>query len=214
MAIGLIGRGLYIKGELHGEDDLIIEGAVEGTITMAKSLTIETEGRIKADIETENVTVKGVMEGDVNQRVYAELTLPGDAAVGGELQQDVDRWIDRDYRPEKQHGWLVCGLHPGDGNSYRKYAVAEYLAGYSGPPPMVHLRRGDLRLLEHPRVVGLDLGERGEVGEEELENTSVWKTEDLALMALAECPHSAGLPPRRGSTRPSYSSIKRLASFG
>ena len=61
----------------------------------------------------------------------------------GELQQNVDRWIDRGYKPEKQRGWLVCGLHPADGNSYRKYAVAEYLAGYSGPPPMVRLRRGE-----------------------------------------------------------------------
>ncbi len=60
-----------------------------------------------------------------------------------EIQRDVDRWISRSFRPERQHGWLVCGLHPGDGNSYRKYAVAEYLAGYAGPPPMVHLRRGE-----------------------------------------------------------------------
>ena len=61
----------------------------------------------------------------------------------GELQNNVDRWIDRGYKPDRQRGWLVCGLHPGDGNSYRKYAVAEYLAGYAGPPPMVHLRRGE-----------------------------------------------------------------------
>lgn len=61
----------------------------------------------------------------------------------GEMQKDVDRWIKRNYKPEKQRGWLVCGLHPGDGNSYRKYAVAEYLAGYAGPPPMVYLRRGE-----------------------------------------------------------------------
>lgn len=61
----------------------------------------------------------------------------------GEMQTNVNRWIDRNYKPEKQRGWLVCGLHPSDGNSYRKYAVAEYLAGYAGPPPMVHLRRGE-----------------------------------------------------------------------
>ncbi len=61
----------------------------------------------------------------------------------GEMQEDLDRWIDRAYRPERQRGWLVCGLHPSDGNSYRKFAVAEYLAGYAGPPPMVHLRRGE-----------------------------------------------------------------------
>ena len=61
----------------------------------------------------------------------------------GEVNQDVDRWINRGYKPERQRGWLVCGLHPSDGNSYRKYAVAEYLAGYAGPPPMLRLRRGE-----------------------------------------------------------------------
>jgi cytoskeletal protein CcmA (bactofilin family) len=68
MAAGVIGKGLLIKGELHGEEDLIIEGTVEGTITMQKSLTIETGGRIKADIETENITVRGEMDGDVKAR--------------------------------------------------------------------------------------------------------------------------------------------------
>lgn len=61
----------------------------------------------------------------------------------GEMQGNLDRWIDRGFKPEKQRGWLVCGLHPGDGNSYRSYDVAEYLAGYAGPPPMVRLRRGE-----------------------------------------------------------------------
>ncbi|MEO1524641.1 MAG: hypothetical protein AAFX06_04355 [Planctomycetota bacterium] len=61
----------------------------------------------------------------------------------GEMQSDVDRWIDRSFKPERQHGWLVCGLHPSDGNSYRSYAVAEYLPGYAGPPPKLRLRRGE-----------------------------------------------------------------------
>jgi hypothetical protein len=42
-----------------------------------------------------------------------------------------------------QHGWLVCGLHPDDGGVYAAYRVAEYLSGYSGPPPMIHLRAGE-----------------------------------------------------------------------
>jgi len=68
----------------------------------------------------------------------------GERLIGlGEMQKNVGQWIRRDFKPEKQQGWLVCGLHPSDGNSYRKYAVAEYLAGYAGPPPMVHLRRGE-----------------------------------------------------------------------
>src|SRR5262249_36609946 len=49
----------------------------------------------------------------------------------------------RNFAPGRQHGWLVCGLHPDDGGVYSQYSVAEYLAGYSGVPPMVHLRRGE-----------------------------------------------------------------------
>jgi hypothetical protein len=60
-----------------------------------------------------------------------------------EIRKDYKRLTDRNYLPGRQHGWLVCGLHPSDGAVYRKYEAAEYLAGYSGPPPMVHLRRGE-----------------------------------------------------------------------
>jgi hypothetical protein len=73
-----------------------------------------------------------------------------------EVQRDWKRLTDRNFHPEKQHGWLVCGLHPDDGGAYQRYEVAEYLAGYSGPPPMVHLRRGEsLRRYLRP---GLDDG--------------------------------------------------------
>lgn len=83
MAAGVIGRGLYIKGEIHGEDDLIIEGTVEGTLTMAKNLTIEIEGRIKANIQTENVIIKGQMEGDLNAR--EKITLHRGARLVGDM---------------------------------------------------------------------------------------------------------------------------------
>ena len=68
MAAGVIGKGLFIKGELHGEEDLIIEGSVEGTITMQKSLIIEEGGRIKADIATENISIRGEMDGNLTAR--------------------------------------------------------------------------------------------------------------------------------------------------
>src|SRR5688572_13555333 len=62
---GVIGRGLFIRGELHGEEDLIIEGRVEGEITLKKHLVIESTGIILADIQTENITIKGEMRGNM-----------------------------------------------------------------------------------------------------------------------------------------------------
>jgi hypothetical protein len=60
-----------------------------------------------------------------------------------EVAADWKRLTDRKHSPGRQHGWLVCGLHPDDGGVYRRYAVAEYLPGYAGVPPLVHLRRGE-----------------------------------------------------------------------
>jgi hypothetical protein len=72
-----------------------------------------------------------------------------------EVVRDWQRLTDRGYKPDKQHGWPVCGLHPNDGASFRKYEAAEYLAGYAGPPPLVHLRRGEtLRRYLQPGLEG------------------------------------------------------------
>jgi hypothetical protein len=50
---------------------------------------------------------------------------------------------DPDFKPERQRGWRVAGLHPDDIGSFSSFRVAEYLSGYAGPPPMVHLRKGE-----------------------------------------------------------------------
>ena len=82
-----------------------------------------------------------MLDHDLSTVIFDE---SGNRLLGiSEIWKEVDRWLKRDYKPERQRGWLVCGLHPGDGNSYRRYSVAEYLAGYAGPPPMVSLRRGE-----------------------------------------------------------------------
>jgi hypothetical protein len=60
-----------------------------------------------------------------------------------EVHRDWQRLSSRSHEPARQNGWLVCGLHPGDGGTYAEYNVAEYLPGYSGVPPIVHLRRGE-----------------------------------------------------------------------
>ena len=49
-----------------------------------------------------------------------------------------------DFVPSRQQGWRIAGLHPRDVDGlYDSYTSASYLAGYAGPPPMVHLRRGE-----------------------------------------------------------------------
>ena len=51
---------------------------------------------------------------------------------------------DPNFKPQRQRGWRVSGLHDDDaGGVYDSFRTVEYLAGYAGPPPTVHLRRGE-----------------------------------------------------------------------
>lgn len=64
--IAVIGRSIKIEGDLRGEEDLLIEGDVSGTIQLPDhSLTIGKEGRINADAYAKSVTVDGEMNGDL-----------------------------------------------------------------------------------------------------------------------------------------------------
>ncbi len=73
-----------------------------------------------------------------------------------EIKEHLQQLTKSETSATKQHGWLVCGLHPDDGAAFDTYRTAEYLAGYAGPPPLVNLRRGEtLRRYIEP---GLDDG--------------------------------------------------------
>src|SRR5437762_1661540 len=81
-----------------------------------------------------------LLDHDISTVIYND---EGTALLGiAEVQRDWTRLTNRGFLPHKQHSWLVCGLDQGDGGVYRQYNTAEYLPGYAGPPPMVHLRRG------------------------------------------------------------------------
>ncbi len=64
-----IGQSILIKGELTGNEDMTIEGKVEGNINLKDhNLTIGIKGRIEAELFAKNITIMG----EVNGNVYAE----------------------------------------------------------------------------------------------------------------------------------------------
>lgn len=62
----VIGPSIHIKGDLRGEEDLMIEGNVHGTIHLRdNSLTVGSNGKVKADVYAHNIFVDGTVEGDL-----------------------------------------------------------------------------------------------------------------------------------------------------
>lgn len=62
-----IGPSISIKGDLTGEEDLIVEGRVEGTIDLKQNnLTVGREGRVNASVRANTISVDGEVEGDLS----------------------------------------------------------------------------------------------------------------------------------------------------
>jgi cytoskeletal protein CcmA (bactofilin family) len=62
----LIGSSIKIEGSLSGGEDLFVEGRVKGKIDLNQhSVTIGTNGRIKADIHGRSIVVMGEVEGNL-----------------------------------------------------------------------------------------------------------------------------------------------------
>ncbi len=61
-----IGASILIQGDLTGEEDLLIQGRVEGRIELRKyNLTVGDKGRVKADINARIISVEGEVEGNL-----------------------------------------------------------------------------------------------------------------------------------------------------
>jgi cytoskeletal protein CcmA (bactofilin family) len=79
-----IGPSIFIKGDLTGEEDLVIDGRVEGKVDLKQNnVTIGKDGRVRADIFGRVVTVEGEVDGNVFAREQAVLRQSG--AVRGNL---------------------------------------------------------------------------------------------------------------------------------
>ena len=82
--MSVLGKTLVFKGELTANEDLLIQGRVEGSITHAAShLAIGANGTVSADIHAQRVIVQGKLEGDVH--ATESVTVEVSANVRGNL---------------------------------------------------------------------------------------------------------------------------------
>ena len=62
----VVGPSIKIKGELTGEEDLMIQGRVEGRIELKRNnVTVGKNGTVQADIYGKIISIEGEVEGDL-----------------------------------------------------------------------------------------------------------------------------------------------------
>ncbi len=79
-----IGKSISIKGDLTGNEDMVIEGNVEGKVDLPTAeLTIGQNGKVRATLNAKSVIVVGRVEGDV---IGAErVEIQGTGVVDGDV---------------------------------------------------------------------------------------------------------------------------------
>jgi len=79
-----LGSSLHVKGEISGNEDLYIDGTVEGLVYLdEQKLTIGATAKLTADIVADEVIVYGSVKGNV--RGKGKIEIKKDGSVNGDL---------------------------------------------------------------------------------------------------------------------------------
>jgi cytoskeletal protein CcmA (bactofilin family) len=80
-----IGKSVEIRGEVKGSEDLIVDGRLEGTITLAEGrLTIGATANVAADLTAKDVLILGHVQGNIVAGGRVELR--AGCAVEGDIR--------------------------------------------------------------------------------------------------------------------------------
>lgn len=79
-----MGSSIRIRGDITGDEDLVIQGFVEGSVDLTKhAVTVGPEGVVKANITGRLITIEGRVDGDLTAE--ERVTLRSTASVEGDI---------------------------------------------------------------------------------------------------------------------------------
>ncbi|MEJ2567215.1 MAG: polymer-forming cytoskeletal protein [Gammaproteobacteria bacterium] len=105
--MAMIGPSIHIKGDVIGEESLVIQGQVEGSVTLKQNnLIIGQEGKVTATVHGQTITIEGTLKGDVfgNERVIIKKTgdIRGNISAPQVSMEEGAKFkgsMDMDYKP-------------------------------------------------------------------------------------------------------------------
>ena len=77
----VVGKTLLIKGEIYSDDEILIEGKIQGKINVKNRVIIGINGNVEADIDAREVVIKGKVTGNVKGGQRVEI-VPGGVLHG------------------------------------------------------------------------------------------------------------------------------------
>ena len=139
----ILGPTLKFKGELTANEDLVIQGQVEGSIKHSSNLTIGEAGKLKADIQADHIAIEGEVRGDVtgdtsvvvmeganvDGNIYSpSVTLREGATFNGKIDRSGNKGAEKGSTPKpgkhEQEPLAKSGEHATDDSAAERTAGA------------------------------------------------------------------------------------------
>ncbi len=80
----VIGPSIRVKGNFHGQGNIVIEGRVEGNVKTDNYLLVGNKAKILASIEAKNAKIGGEVTGNIKVNEYLEIT--SKAKISGDIE--------------------------------------------------------------------------------------------------------------------------------
>jgi len=79
-----IGSKTTVRGNVSGKQDLVVQGRIEGHVSLESQLTVEESATVEADVEANVATVRGQVRGPV--AATRSIVLEATARVAGKIK--------------------------------------------------------------------------------------------------------------------------------
>lgn len=80
----IIGSKIIVRGHVSGKQDLVVEGRIEGQVTLESQLTVEESATVEAEVEATTATVRGHVRGPITAE--RSMLLSSTAKVAGKIK--------------------------------------------------------------------------------------------------------------------------------
>ncbi|MHC4836562.1 MAG: bactofilin family protein [Planctomycetota bacterium] len=133
----VVAAGTTISGTIEGAEDILVQGAIKGSVRLDGNLTVEADARADADIEATEVRIHGILVGNVTASALVELT-KGARVIGDLTAPQVIVEGGAGYR-----GAIDMGDLSGDGGRSRPSTPARKATPARQPAPAPKAREAE-----------------------------------------------------------------------